>query len=132
MTSTSTSTSTNSTIVARSPETWGDAFQQAMRQGDVDAVLSLYEPNASFSSPAGEVRGGHAALREAFAPQAAARAEFNFRIKHVVQSGELALVHTEWRTTRPQEASGYALEVLRRQPDGRWLLVIGDPFTVTR
>jgi len=43
---------------------------------------------------------------------------------------DLALLHTEVRITGPRVSSGYALEVLRRQPDGRWLLAIGDPFTI--
>jgi hypothetical protein len=31
----------------------------------------------------------------------------------------------------PQPMSGYAIEVARRQPDGTWRWLIGDPFTVS-
>ena len=119
-------------MVAKSPEEWGPLFQQAMREGDVEKVLSLYEPDAAFSNPQGQVRVGHAQLREELAPRAAVRTDFKFDLKKIVQTGDIALLHNQYHVTSPQEMSGYAIEVLRRQPDGRWLLAIGDPFTVTR
>ena len=61
---------------------------------------------------------------------AAARATFDFEIKQVVQSGEIALMHTEWRVSSPTPMTVYAIEVARRQPDGTWCWLIGDPFTV--
>jgi uncharacterized protein (TIGR02246 family) len=114
------------------PEDWWPRFQDAMRAGDLAAVLRLYEPEAAFANPAGQVRRGHVALREEFAPNVSGRADFVVNVRKIIQSGDLALVHSEWRITRPRAASGYALEVLRRQVDGRWLLAIGDPFTVGR
>ena len=34
------------------------------------------------------------------------------------------------RVSSPQPQSGHAIEIFRRQPDGNWHLLIGDPFTV--
>jgi hypothetical protein len=39
-------------------------------------------------------------------------------------------MHTKWKISSPQEMSLYAIEVARRQPDGTWCWLIGDPFTV--
>jgi ketosteroid isomerase-like protein len=66
------------------------------------------------------------------APFAAAKAIFAFDIKQIVQSGDIALMHTKWKISSPQEMSVYAIEVARRQPDGTWVWLIGDPFTVGR
>jgi ketosteroid isomerase-like protein len=66
------------------------------------------------------------------APFAAGKAIFDFNIKQVLQSGDIALMHTEWKVSSPQRMSLYAIEVARRQPDGTWCWLIGDPFTVTR
>ena len=66
------------------------------------------------------------------APFAASRAVFNFDIKQVIQSGDIALMHTEWKVSSPQQMSVYAIEVARRQPDGTWRWLIGDPFTIGR
>jgi uncharacterized protein (TIGR02246 family) len=114
----------------RSPEDWWPLFQGAMRQGDLEAVMALYESGAAFANADGSVRLGDAELRRQFEPLVNARADFEVTIKKIVQSADVALLHSEYRTTRPQEQSGYALEVLRRQADGRWLLAIGDPFTL--
>ncbi|HEY7219495.1 MAG TPA: hypothetical protein VH985_14015 [Candidatus Binatia bacterium] len=43
---------------------------------------------------------------------------FDFNIKQVIQSGDIALMHTEWKVSSPQLMSVYALEVARRGPDG--------------
>jgi uncharacterized protein (TIGR02246 family) len=113
-----------------SPEEWWPLFQQAMRAGDVEAALRLYEPDAAFASADGQTRHGRAALRDELGPMAEARADFRVTVRKIVQAGDLALIQTEWSVDRPAARSGYALEVLRRQADGRWLLAIGDPFTV--
>jgi ketosteroid isomerase-like protein len=60
------------------------------------------------------------------------KAIFDFNIKRVIQSGDIALMHTEWKVSSPQPMSVYAIEVARRQPDGTWRWLIGDPFTVGR
>jgi uncharacterized protein (TIGR02246 family) len=111
----------------QSPAEWWPHFQQALLDGDLEAVLALYEPNAVFASPAGPLRHGHAELRQEFAPLAAAKADFTVEVLKFVATDDLALLHSAWRITRPRATSGVALEVLRRQPDGRWLLAIGEP-----
>jgi uncharacterized protein (TIGR02246 family) len=117
-------------MAPQSPEEWWPLFPEAMREGDTEAVLRLYEPDAAFANPAGRVRIGHADLREEFALSAAARSDFRVTVTKIIQTGDLALLHSEWSVTRPRAASGHALEVLRRQADGRWLLSIGDPFII--
>lgn len=41
-------------------------------------------------------------------------------------------MHTEWKVSSSQQLSVYAIEVARRQPDGTWRWLIGDPFTIGR
>jgi uncharacterized protein (TIGR02246 family) len=101
-----------------------------MRDGDAEALLRLYEPEAVIADADGQIQSGHAGVRKLTRPLVEAKANFDFTVKKIIQSGDLALLHTEVRITGPRMSSGYALEVLRRQPDGRWLLALGDPFTV--
>lgn len=114
------------------PEAWWPSMQRAMREGDLEAVLRLYEPGAAFADATGQTLIGHADLRRVLAPLANAKTDFQFAIAKIVQAEDLALVHAKVRTTRAASKPGHALEVLRRQPDGRWLLAIGDPFTIGR
>jgi ketosteroid isomerase-like protein len=111
----------------RSADTWWPFFQQAPREGDLDAVLRLYEPGAAVANPS---RHGHAERRHELEPLVDARADFQVSNPTTIASADLALIHTAYRLTRPLARSGHALEVLRRQVDGGWLLAIGDPFTI--
>ena len=90
------------------------------------------DPEAVLLNQSGEVKKGRQGLRQELAPFAAVKAIFDFNIKQVIQSGDIALMHTEWKVSSPQPMSVYAIEVARRQPDGTWRWLIGDPFTVGR
>ena len=117
---------------ARSPEEICSLFRQYMAAGDIESLLSIYDPEVAFLSQSREVRNGKQELRKELAPLAAAKANFNFDITQVVQSGDIALMHTKWEVSFPQQMSVYAIEVARRQPDGTWCWLIGDPYTVGR
>lgn len=117
---------------AKSPEEICRLFQQYMAEGDIDPVLSVYHPEAVFLNQSGEVKKGKEGLRKELAPFAAVKAIFEFNIKQVVQTGDIALMHTEWKISSPQQISVYAIEVAHRQPDGTWRWLIGDPFTIGR
>ena len=117
---------------AKSPEEICRLFQQYLAEGDIDSVLSIYDPEAVFLNQSGEVKKGEKELRQELADFAASKAVFNFDIKQVIQSGDIALMHTKWKISSPQEMSVYAIEVARRQPDGTWRWLIGDPFTIGR
>jgi len=117
---------------AKSPEEICRLFQQYMAESDVDSVLSVYDPEAVFLNQSGEVKKGEEELRHELADFAARKAVFNFDIKQVIQSGDIALMHTKWKISSPQQMSVYAIEVARRQPDGTWRWLIGDPFTIGR
>jgi ketosteroid isomerase-like protein len=60
------------------------------------------------------------------------KTRLGFTIKQVIRSGDVALMHTEWQVSFPLPMSVYAIAVARRQPDGTWCWLIGDPFTVGR
>ena len=116
---------------AKSPEEICHLFKQYMAEGDLDSALSVYDQEAVFLNRSGEVKEGEA-LRRELATFAAVKATFDFDIKRVIQSGDIALMHTEWKVSAPEPMSVYAIEVARRQPDGTWRWLIGDPFTVGR
>lgn len=115
---------------ANRPEEICELFQRYMNQGDLDSLVGIYDPEAAFLDPSGQIRRGRNGMREVLAPLAEARAQFDFNIRQVIQSGDIALMHTEWMVSSHPSMSSYAIEVARRQPDGSWCWLIGDPFTV--
>ena len=115
---------------AKNPEEICSLFHQYMAQGDIEGLLSLYDPEAVMLDKSGEVRKGEEGLRQNLAPLADVKARFDFTIKRVIQTGDIALMHTRWNVSGPETMTVYAIEVARRQPDGTWRWLIGDPFTV--
>ena len=87
---------------AQSPEQICQLFQQYMAEGDIEALLSIYDPEAVFLNRSGEVKQGREGLREELAPFASAKAIFDFSSKQIVQSGDIALMHTLWTVSSPQ------------------------------
>jgi ketosteroid isomerase-like protein len=59
-------------------------------------------------------------------------------VVRVVALNDIAVVYNDWTAKavsedgRVRESAGKALEVVRRQPDGRWLFAIDDPFGRSR
>jgi SnoaL-like domain len=68
---------------ARSPEEICRLFERYMAEGDIEAVLSLYDPRAVFLNEAAEVTSGRQHLREQLAPLVAAKARFEFDIRTI-------------------------------------------------
>ena len=118
-------------MAANSPEEICRLFQMYMAEGNLEGLLSIYDPEAVFLNQSGERKEGRPGLREVLAPLVAAKTNFDFTILQVIRSGDIALMHTRWRQLHsPEPSSMHAIEVARRQADGTWCWLIGDPFTV--
>jgi ketosteroid isomerase-like protein len=115
---------------AKRPEDFHELFPKYIKEGNIESALTLYDPYAVFVDRSGEAKKGKDVIREDLSPFAENRQVFKFNVKKVIQNDDIALVHNQWEMVEPQKASGYAIEVFRRQPDGTWLLLIGDPFTI--
>jgi uncharacterized protein (TIGR02246 family) len=101
---------------------------------DVDGALALYEPDAAFTPQPGQVVTGRDAIRTALEGFASLSPRLDGQVERVVESGEVALVLNRWRLEgtapdgQPVEMAGLSADVLRRQADGRWLVLIDDPW----
>jgi uncharacterized protein (TIGR02246 family) len=115
---------------ASTPEEICSLFKRYMAEGDLESLLDIYDPEAVFLDQFGAVKKGREEIKEQLAPMAAAKATFEFEVKQVIRSSDIALMHTQWKVSAPQPRQEYAIEVARRQPDGSWCWLIGDPFTV--
>jgi ketosteroid isomerase-like protein len=121
---------------ANTPEDTSRLIGQAITSGDLDAALSLYEPDATFALPKGFGEGsvsGHDGLREAFNGFLAMSPELTVNAEKTLLSGDTALVIGNW-TLKGRDANGNDIDtggryadVVRRQSDGSWLFVIDNP-----
>lgn len=119
---------------ARRPEECDLLLVEALNNGDLEAALALYEPNASFVLDSGQIITGVAAIREVMQGFLALKPEFTMEVK-AVQNGDenIALLRGKWNLSgtgpdgKPMTMSGNSTEVVRRQPDGTWRFIIDNP-----
>jgi uncharacterized protein (TIGR02246 family) len=95
--------------------------------------MTLYEPDAHFVTTSGEILVGHDAIRKALGGLIEAKTQFRSRVVRAVTVGDIAQLYTDFEGTRVYSSGktvavhNNAIEVLRRQPDGTWKLIMGDP-----
>jgi ketosteroid isomerase-like protein len=79
-------------------------FLRALNSGDVDAVVSLYEPDGVIAADPNQVAVGHAAIRALVAGFLIPRPRFELHDSEVVQSGDVTLVRARWTVAQPGPA----------------------------
>lgn len=115
------------------PEEWPGQFTQALNAGDLDAVIELYDPAAHFVALSGETVVGHEAIRAVIAGLIDTKTQLRSHVVKVVTLDDIAVLYTDFDGTRLDSTQqttpmhSQALEILRRQDDGTWRLIVGDP-----
>ncbi len=119
---------------ARTPEEMPRLWAENLIAGDLDALVALYEADATLVAQPGEVVTGIEAIREVLSGLIAMRPTFNIEGRKVLQTGDIALSFADWTLagTDPNgetiEMAAQTSDVLRRQPDGSWRFVIDNPW----
>ncbi len=111
---------------------WAAAFNA----GDLDTLMSMYEPDAVLvPGPGAEPVQGTRAIRAALEWFLGLGGTLHFTPRHWLVSGDLALSSVAFHMEggrdadgRPVVLRGVTAEVLRRQPGGRWQYVVDHPF----
>ena len=113
------------------PEDWPRIFTEHLNAGDLEAVVALYDTDARFVS--GETIVGRERIREALQGLIDTQTRLQARVVRAVTVGDVTLLYSDFDGTavdasgKPVELHHRAIEVLRRQPDGTWALIVGDP-----
>lgn len=105
----------------------------SLARGDLGQVMTTYEPSATIMFEPGTPISNPEAQRERFAAMLALEPRFNFGHHEIFVAGDIALHLMPWAMEGKApdgsavEQGGLSVAVLRRQPDGEWLMVIDDP-----
>lgn len=115
---------------AREPSDIHRLFESFANAGDLDALVGLYDPEATLVPQPGQVVSTIESIRAALRELLALGMTFRLTTREVLVSGDLALTSNHWIGTdgEGQKLEGTTAEVLRRQADGRWLMAIDQPF----
>jgi uncharacterized protein (TIGR02246 family) len=120
-------------MIITKPEEFHRGYVEAFNSGDIEAVVRLYEPDGVFKPDADRMVSGHAAIRDTLR-QFQAVGKMAAETRYCITSANVALASALWRImgTTPEgqsvEIQGTSADLLRRQDDGRWLLVVDHPF----
>ena len=116
------------------PEAVIERFSELLAQGDLEAMMELYEPDAAFAPQPGETVTGRDQIRAALEGFLAVKPRMDGTIEKVLEAGDTALVTNRWRLAgtapdgTPVRMAATSADVLRRRPDGSWGIVIDDPW----
>lgn len=121
----------------RNPADIYASYLEAFNRGDLERTLACYEDHACFLSRSGRIACGPEGLREVFRLTFANKPHMKFNVRKVVPAGDdLALVVVAWRSKAVSADgeirlwSGMATDIVRRQPDGEWKIVLDNPYGI--
>ncbi|QPD06063.1 MAG: hypothetical protein Nkreftii_003837 [Candidatus Nitrospira kreftii] len=106
----------------------------AMNAQDLETALTLFEPGASFVMKPGVVVSGTAGIHQALQGFMALKPKLTIETQQIVQVGDVAQYCARWSINGIDPAGaavqlgGRSSSILRRQPDGRWLFLVDNPW----
>ena len=112
-------------------------YMKAFNAGDIEAIVACYESDGCFVSASGRIARGSTELCEVYLRTFANRPTFRLDVRKVLPAGnDLALVIGEWTSTARTPMgdikvwSGTYTDIVRKQPDGTWKLVLDNSHGV--
>ena len=107
---------------------------EAINGAQLERAVAAYDNEAVLVVQPGRLARGSAEIRDALGGFIALKAVLRSEAQEVIEAGDIALYFGRWSLTGTDPAGhavamgGESADVLRRQPDGRWLIVLDNPW----
>jgi uncharacterized protein (TIGR02246 family) len=107
---------------------------ESFHKKDINGVLASYEPNAVIVFEPEKPASGTDAIKQGFMGFFAVNPKFEYSGHEVFINGNLAMHFAPWTMTGKApdgtiiQQSGLSVVVLRKQQNGKWLMVFDNPF----
>jgi len=111
-----------------------NSVTEGINAGDLDSLMTLYEPLACFASQPGQLAKSPDGIRESLRGFIDMNGKLDLKVKRVLRASDLALVTTEWSFSgtgsngKRVDITAKSADVLRQQLDGTWRFVIDNPW----
>lgn len=120
--------------MVRHPEDFHQVYGKAFSAGDLDSMMALYESTAKLIPQPGVPAVTGQAIRDALQSFLALKPVLKVETESIVKTDDIALLRSKWTLTgtgtdgKSVTMSHRGAEVIRRQPNGTWRLIIDHPF----
>ena len=105
------------------------AMTTAFAAGNIDGIMTTYEPGAVIVAQPGQPVSGDANLRAMFAEFIASGVNFTYGVHEVVVAGDTGLHLMSWTMPGPDgPMTALSVAVLRKRTDGSWKMAIDHAF----
>jgi ketosteroid isomerase-like protein len=106
------------------------ALAAAFNTGDVAVVLSMYDVTGIIVPEPNKPVSGEDKFAESIKAILSIKGKMEIKTVYCLQTGDLALGRSEWSITDGDEVkiSAKGIEVMKRQADGTWKIVIDQAF----
>jgi ketosteroid isomerase-like protein len=121
-------------MTEKTPVETTNKLVEAMNRQEIDKALALYDSSATMVMEGGKLANGLKAIRTELEGFISLKPILTIESQKCIESGDVALICSKWKltgsTTEGQaiQMGGVSSDVLRRQTDGRWLIVIDNPW----
>src|SRR6476620_5924968 len=108
------------------------SYVEKFNAADISSLIKMYEIDACFVSQEGEIIKGIENIRQILQSFINMNGKIQSKVDGVIMTSDIALVNTEWSFNgtgpdgKPATISGKATDVLRRQVDGNWQILIDN------
>lgn len=119
--------------MASTPAELINDFFAKFNAGDIEGVLAHYESDAAFVDEPGKVVHGIDAIRESLNKFFVMKPTMTNVKTETILAGDIGTNYTKWKLAgtgpdgEPVSMEGVAIDIIRRQPNGEWKMVIDNP-----
>ncbi len=116
------------------PESVLDLFEVLVNRGDIEGLVALYEPAAALVERDGRIVKGARAIQDHLIGLLSVKPKMGMRHVLTLDAGDVAVVVSKWQMDgvgsdgAPVTDKGQTYDVVRRQPDGSWRIVVDNPW----
>jgi len=102
----------------------------AFNSGNVATVLQMYDTTGIIVPEPGKPVSGNDKFEESVKAILSIKGRMEIKTVYCLQTGDIALGRSEWSITDGDEVkiSAKGIEVMKRQTDGSWKIVIDQAF----
>lgn len=118
------------------PEKLLNQFSEFTNSKDLDSLVKLYEPDACFTDKSGTNIIGREKIRERLKGFLDMNGKLGLKVRKIIPAGDIVLAYSNWTFVAsgpdgsPINLSGKAIDVLRKQPDNTWRVLIDSPWGI--